>query len=1356
MRTKAGILSLSAVGLALLLSSCQYTNDPNKEWKDRALEAYKTFYAKEENQDLEKDPLFYFDISTFKGVLVRSETDVEYLGQLNFSNFSFSENPNKYFVDFGNVPMTFNDTNDDGNPDSFTFGNYIRQDESGNTVFDVKELMNNLPFVLHEDNFGKEKVKTYSMVKDGGVIEDTSNAKAYDPNFFYISDFSLQIDGAEDLTGDILNFKGKDLAFLRNDLYSIIDSLLNQEDIQNINEFLGLSQTLKNTYRRSVGIPLDQNMPNEITIDGTHYSDFDTEREVVVGPISFVPTLLSHYLPEIGAAEFEPSIYDVETIRIGEGVKTISFYAFYGERDAETGASKSNLKNVYLPSTLQDIQFNAFSNLDLENIYIPKTYTEVNGVKTESNFETVDFGDASITLDEGSENPLELDITTSFGNTSIQNIYFEDYSNLNIQTFPYSTINFADSDARNEAIKIYHGEGDTTKFDKLSDALNTYETVNPFYQMVLNTDQEKSKFVITSDVSNIAKGKKLYLPYFEYSLSTSEARSVVTTSNSTNLSDEVNSTDAAITLKLDQDLTIEGSLIVGAQVGRSKIGSGDIVGQFSAIDLNGHKLTVKNGGSLEGNGLIFDSTNNGEVIVESGGQLTTNLTITNYKDFASIQNRAENGANLFDSYKFNSLKVKTTFKSGSSLLANIDYASQTYVNENKFEYIGSSSNSLFSLESGSLVLTSSGLTGSGSKVSINDVSLLTIEDLGSSLEDSNEIFKASTNGFNLSNKDFSVDLNEVNLNTHLRCESGSLYISNLTLNNGGKIYSSTADNLIVCSSINVNESTNDAWILGDVKANDITSFENITALVSGENKSKLSYSNTVSEVTSLENETLETSVKNLRVILGENRDVFEKLLFKNQVSSYYLYENNFTSGSLYGNDSTEVLASYTNKGEWVANNVEIGEEDIRDDYATNIASTNQTINSFTSSDQTSDFVLNAETNRWEKISHANELGIYSDKSGAKYIKTSVDSSLIPGDVLINSPSEKQVIFVGSEDNALYIRSDLDESDNDNWVKVTSYDNNYVLKEVDSSNYFALLSGDIYTSGVSYDSSSHIISENGTNYAYTGKSFAKLNDDEKLLNGTKNTIKGEDDTGYVFINALGAWERTGTIGYNLADGSNENQEGEPTKYYFNVNGSWLSSVDESSYALTYNDLADYSFGVLENRYSYDGQRYKFVMREGDTDTNNENPFELFTPQGMVKVEQKDFEDIWPDNITEDSFHAYRHITKVNGDKYLFFMNENGEIELRRFEFAVGFTPSVPDPDNNNPLTKYNFIIYKVNFYNNDGTLDNKTVTLYVNVDSSNSDNAIYAGNAEETDSDDYLAIAVFTLTNPISTLTNSLE
>ena len=1347
MRKKSGILSLSAVGLALLLSSCQYTKDPNQEWKDRALNAYKLFYSKAENQNLSKDPLFYFDPETFKGVLVRSETDVTYLGQLNFSNFSFSENPNKYFVDFGNVPITFNDTNNDGEPDNFTFGNYIRQDESGNTVFDVEELFNNLPFVLHEDNFGKEPVKTFSMVNDEGVVEDTSNALAYDPNFFYISDFSLKISGAEDLTGDILNFEGKDLCFLRNDLYEIMDSLLSQEDIKNINEALGLTGALRNTYRRSVGIPLDQNMPTEITIKGEHYTNFTDKREVVVGPISYIPTLLSHYLPDIGAADFEPSIYDVNTVRIEEGIKTIGFYSFYGERDSETGASKSNLKNVYLPSTLEDIQFNAFSNLDLENIYIPKTYTEIDGNKVQKSFETVDFGEATITLDEGNENSLELDITPSFGNTSIQNIYFEDYNNTNIQTFPYSTINFASTEARNSAVKIYHGEEDITKFKTLSEALNTYESVNPFYQMVLTADQEKNKYTINSDIDSIGKGKKLYLPYFEYSLSTSEARSVVRVTNNSNLLDEVTPENAKLTLKLTRDLVIEGDLIVGAQIGRNKLGSGDINGEFSAIDLNGHKITIKNGASLLGNGLIFDSTNNGEIVVENGGTLSTNFVVTDYQDFASLQNRAESGANLFDSYKFNSLKVKTTFNSGSKLLANLAYASQNLVNTSSFEYIGNSDTSLLKLESGNLVLNSSSLSGAGSKVSINNVNLLEIQDLGS-INQSSEVFTSNKNGFNLANDGFNVSLNEVILNTYLRCESGSLSVASLTLNNEAKLYSKEASNFNLLTSLNVNENATNAWILGDIKTNEDPSFDSVENFVRGPNKGKLSYSSSVYEF-NLKTNSVSQSVKNLRAIKGENRNTFDKLLFKNQVSSYYLYENSFESGALYGNDDSKgALASFNGRGaEWIANNVD-GQEAID----TNVDSlSSKTINSFITSGQS--YVLNTSESCWENISRADDFGIYSDNSGAKYIKTSADSSLIPGDVLINPPSEKQVIFVGSEDNALYIRSDLDESDNNNWVKVTSYDNNYVLKEVDSNNYFALLSGDIYTSGVSYDASSHIVSENGKNYAYTGKSFAKLNDDEKLLEGSTNTIKGDDDTGYVFVNALGAWERTGTIAYNLADGSSENQEGEPTKYYFNVNGSWLSSVDGSSYALTYNDLADYSFGVLKNRYSYDGQRYKFVMREGDKETANKNAFELFAPQGLVNVSKEDFSDMWPENATEDNFHAYRHIEK-DGEKYLFFMNENNEIKLKQFEYATGFTPSDPNPDSDNPLTKYNFIIYKVNFYLEDGSLDPNVTTIYVNVDSSNDDNAIYAGNSEDTNSDDYLALAVFTLTNPISSLNSS--
>ena len=68
-----------------------------------------------------------------------------------------------------------------------------------------------------------------------------------------------------------------------------------------------------------------------------------------------------------------------------------------------------------------------------------------------------------------------------------------------------------------------------------------------------------------------------------------------------------------------------------------------------------------------------------------------------------------------------------------------------------------------------------------------------------------------------------------------------------------------------------------------------------------------------------------------------------------------------------------------------------------------------------------------------------------------------------------------------------------------------------------------------------------------------------------------------------------------------------------------------------------------------------------------------------------------------------------------------------------------------------IIKYNFIIYKVRFYV-DGVLEDSVRTLYINVDSSNDDNAIYAGNATDTTSDDYLGLAVFTTKNPINSIT----
>ena len=53
-KIKKNIILLSALGLGVLLSSCEYTRDPYKEWKDAAIEAYKTYYAKPENSSKSK------------------------------------------------------------------------------------------------------------------------------------------------------------------------------------------------------------------------------------------------------------------------------------------------------------------------------------------------------------------------------------------------------------------------------------------------------------------------------------------------------------------------------------------------------------------------------------------------------------------------------------------------------------------------------------------------------------------------------------------------------------------------------------------------------------------------------------------------------------------------------------------------------------------------------------------------------------------------------------------------------------------------------------------------------------------------------------------------------------------------------------------------------------------------------------------------------------------------------------------------------------------------------------------------------------------------------------------------------
>lgn len=177
---KKSLLAISLTGLSLLLTSCNYDKDPFLDFKNEAKKAYNLFYEK--NPTLEKDPLFYFDIETLRGALVRNENDVSFLGQFKITDFTFSESTN-YFADIGNLPLTVEDSDGNGAPDNITLGDFVKT-INGNVEFDIKTFMQNLPLVLHE-KLADGTIATYSMVNKEGEVLNSSNAKAYNPDFSY-------------------------------------------------------------------------------------------------------------------------------------------------------------------------------------------------------------------------------------------------------------------------------------------------------------------------------------------------------------------------------------------------------------------------------------------------------------------------------------------------------------------------------------------------------------------------------------------------------------------------------------------------------------------------------------------------------------------------------------------------------------------------------------------------------------------------------------------------------------------------------------------------------------------------------------------------------------------------------------------------------------------------------------------------------------------------------------------------------------------------------------------------------------------------------------------------------------------
>lgn len=118
------------------------------------------------------------------------------------------------------------------------------------------------------------------------------------------------------------------------------------------------------------------------------------------------------------------------------------------------------------------------------------------------------------------------------------------------------------------------------------------------------------------------------------------------------------------TVVLQNNLIINGQMQVEGNYGvnTSGITQGVIAKEYICLDLNGHNITINNGGKLISDGLIIDSVGTGQINVEGGGFLRTLAVIHDYRGGTITQSYVNNDVFPFQVYQLPYLRCKARVK----------------------------------------------------------------------------------------------------------------------------------------------------------------------------------------------------------------------------------------------------------------------------------------------------------------------------------------------------------------------------------------------------------------------------------------------------------------------------------------------------------------------------------------------------------------------------------------------------------------------------------------------------------------------------------------------------------------------
>ena len=161
---------------------------------------------------------------------------------------------------------------------------------------------------------------------------------------------------------------------------------------------------------------------------------------------------------------------------------------------------------------------------------------------------------------------------------------------------------------------------------------------------------------------------------------------------------------AEIIAVLDSNLVIDGGTLQLSSIlgGNSGVLQAQITGKFTALDLNGYNITIRNGGLLNGFGIIFNSADTGGIIVENG-TINTPFLVYGYKGGGITGASWGNAVAPFTNFLCPYLSVETVFTNAATLLGETSLYARSKKHATTLKLISNSSDSLIQISTGYLI-----------------------------------------------------------------------------------------------------------------------------------------------------------------------------------------------------------------------------------------------------------------------------------------------------------------------------------------------------------------------------------------------------------------------------------------------------------------------------------------------------------------------------------------------------------------------------------------------------------------------------------------------------------------------------